>query len=71
MGYLNSTTNNVSNSNLTTTVITLGDVDILPEAGATTVVEFQTAYPYIGVPDTTWTQVKELVNATWNADFIS
>ena len=57
--------------NLTTTVITLGDTDILPVAGETTVVEFQTAYPYIGVPKTTWTQVKELVDTTYNPDYTS
>lgn len=55
--------------NLTTTVITLGDEDIMPVAGESTVVEFQTAYPYIGVPDTTWAQVKEFVNSTSNPTF--
>ena len=52
--------------NLTTDVITMGNTSILPYAGETTVVEFQTAYPYIGFPGTSWTQIKNLVNSTYN-----
>ena len=48
--------------NLTSDVVTLGGEDIIPYPGDETIIEFQTAYPYIGVPDTTWAQVKEIVS---------
>ena len=53
--------------NLTTTTNTLGEESILPVAGETTVVEFQTAYPYIGFPATSWETIKTLVNSTYNS----
>ena len=50
--------------NLTSEVVTLGDSSILPNPDNYTVIEFQTAYPYIGMPETSWTTTKEFVSAT-------
>lgn len=54
--------------NITAQNMTVGEVNIMPVAETDTVVEFQTAYPFIGLSGVSWNATIALFNDTLNPD---